>query len=69
MQKKNRIATNVARTFGFNKPQVEMFYGIYRELLEQNEYEPSKIWNMDETGITCVNRPGKIVDVVRIVAF
>ena len=54
-------ATNIARTVGFNKPQVERFYGIYRELVERHEYEPSKIWNMDETGITCVHRPGKIV--------
>ena len=54
-------ATNIARAVGFNKPQVERFYGIYRELVERHEYEPSKIWNMDETGITCVHRPGKIV--------
>ena len=53
-------APNIIHTVGFNKPLVERFYGIYRELIEQNEYEPSKIWNMGETGITCVHRPEKI---------
>ena len=54
-------ATNIARAVGFNKPQVQRFFGLYRELVERNTYDPSKIWNMDETGITCVHRPGKIV--------
>ena len=36
-------ATNIARAVGFNKPQVERFYGVYRELIERHEYEPSKI--------------------------
>ena len=55
------IITNIARAVGFNKPHVERFYEIYRELIERHEYEPSRIWNMDETGITCVHRPGKIL--------
>ena len=54
-------ATNIARAVGFNKPQVQRFFGLYRELVERNTYDPSKIWNMDETGITCVHRTGKIV--------
>ena len=54
-------ATNIIHTVGFNKPLVERFYGLYRELIDRNKYEPSKIWNMDETGITCVHRPRKIV--------
>ena len=30
-------------------------------MLQQNKYEPSKIWNMDETGITRVHWPGNVV--------
>ena len=54
-------ATNIARAVGFNKPQVQRFFGLYRALVERNTYDPSNIWNMDETGITCVHRPRKIV--------
>ena len=30
-------------------------------LIEDHGYAPSKVWNMDETGITNVHRPGKVV--------
>ena len=30
-------------------------------MLNGHEYIPSKVWNMDETGITSVHQPGKIV--------
>ena len=54
-------ATNIIHTVGFNKPLVERFYSIYRELIKRYEYKPSKIWNIDETGIMCVHRPEKIM--------
>ena len=33
---------------------------MYKDLLEE-EFTPSRIWNMDETGISVVHKPGKII--------
>ena len=34
---------------------------MYRSVLETAQYTPSGVWNMDEIGITNVQRPGKVV--------
>ena len=34
---------------------------MYRSGLETAQYTPSRVWNMDETGITNVQRPRKVV--------
>ncbi|XP_043215542.1 uncharacterized protein LOC122378496 [Amphibalanus amphitrite] len=54
-------ATSMARAVGFNRPQVERFFTIYKEVLDADNYGPAKVWNMDETGISTVQTPGKIV--------
>ena len=54
-------ATSVARVIGFNRPRVDRFFNLYRECLQEHQYMPSKIWNMDETGVTTVQKPGKIL--------
>ena len=46
---------------GFNKQQVQKFFGLYRELLDTREYTPARVWNMDETGISTVQKPGKVI--------
>ena len=38
-----------------------MFFGVYKNLLAEKEIVPSRIWNMDETGISVVHKPGKII--------
>ena len=54
--------TSIARAVGFNKPQVQRFFNIYKELLQEiGDCAPSRIWNMDETGHTTVQKPGKII--------
>ena len=53
--------TSIARTVGFNRPQVQNFFDLYRGCLEAKNYAPSRIWNMDETGLTTVQKPGKIL--------
>ena len=53
--------TNIARAVGFNRPKVQQFFKIYRDQLSASEYPPSRIWNMDETGVTNVQKPGKVV--------
>ena len=53
--------TNLSRAIGFNKPKVQQFFTLYKQILEQRQFLPSQIWNMDETGITNVHKPGKII--------
>ncbi|KAI0235340.1 hypothetical protein LSAT2_014173, partial [Lamellibrachia satsuma] len=53
--------TNVARAVGFNRPKVHQFFKLYRSQLEMSIYTSARIWNMDETGVTNVQKPGKIV--------
>ena len=55
-------ATSMGRAVGFNKPQVSKFYDIYQENLESHgNFTPHKVWNMDESGITNVQKPGKVI--------
>ncbi|XP_064614387.1 uncharacterized protein LOC135478053 [Liolophura sinensis] len=53
--------TNISRAVGFNKPKVQQFFGVYRQLLETQDFTPARVWNMDETGITNVHKPGKVL--------
>lgn len=53
--------TSISRAVGFNRPKVEQFYELYKECLQVNSYSANNIWNVDESGITNVQRPGKIV--------
>ena len=55
-------ATNIARVVGFNKPKVQQFFDVYRDLLTSlPEIQASQVWNMDETGVSTVQKPGKII--------
>ena len=53
--------TSLSRATGFNKVQVELFYSKLQEILLQNNVSPSRIFNMDETVISSVQKPGKIL--------
>lgn len=55
--------TSIARVAGFNKQQVENFFGLYRSLLEGRDIPPSRIWNMDETGLRTVQTPRRVISV------
>lgn len=54
-------AMNIARAVGFNRPQVQKFFDAYREVLTSHEYSAARIWNMDETGVSNVQKPGNII--------
>lgn len=53
--------TSISRVQGFNRPQVMAFFDVYKEVLEHKSLTPLKIWNADETGVSTVVQPGKIV--------
>ncbi|XP_041367107.1 uncharacterized protein LOC121381816 [Gigantopelta aegis] len=54
-------AMNIARAVGFNKPQVSRFFTVYKDVLTKHSYSPLRVWNMDETGISNVQKPVKII--------
>lgn len=54
-------ATSYGRAVGFNKPQVERFFKLLEECLTKYELRPERIYNMDETGLTVVQKPQRIV--------
>ena len=51
----------IARAVGFNRPKVNQFYSTYKNLLDTHILSPSRIYNMDEMGITEVHKLGKII--------
>ena len=36
-------------------------YEVYKEMLESHKYASTRVWNMDETGITNVQTPAQII--------
>lgn len=52
--------TSAARAMGFNKPQVSKFFEVYEEVLLKHKITPSKIFNMDESSLSTVQKPPKV---------
>ena len=44
--------TSTARTTGFGKEQVGIFFDLYEKELAAHDYPPSLIFKVDETGLT-----------------
>ena len=50
------------RVFGLNKEVVERYFDNFVILLNENHFEPHQIYyNCDETGITTVHKPAKVI--------
>lgn len=56
-------ATSLARSTAFNKTTVNEFFTNYENVLEKYNYslQPQHIWNTDETGLSTVHIPPKIL--------
>lgn len=44
----------------FNRNEVDLFFNNLDELMTRYQFGPSRIWNVDETGITTVHKPDQI---------
>ena len=53
--------TSLGRSSAFNKETVRIVFKNYKNVLVRYHFEPSNIWNCDETGITTVHVPPKIL--------
>lgn len=53
--------TSLGRATSFNKTNVKLFYDKLGEILDRYKFPPSRIWNIDETGVPTVMKPGKII--------
>ena len=54
-------ATSLNRATGFNKVYVNRFFNLLKFILEKNLITPNIFYNVHETGITCVQKPGKVI--------
>lgn len=54
-------ATSLARAVGFNRVQVGKFFNLLEQELRAKEFHAYQIFNADESGITTVQKPSKVI--------
>ena len=54
-------ATSMQRMACFNEHNVAAFMDNLENALTRNTYGPAQIWNLDETGVTTVQKPVNIL--------
>ncbi|XP_072380273.1 uncharacterized protein [Diabrotica undecimpunctata] len=54
-------ATSYARATGFNKNAVQSFFNDLESIYNKHHLTPDRIWNIDETGVTTVQKLSKVL--------
>jgi len=56
LSSRHPTGTSTARATGFSKEQVEIFFDLHEKELAAHDYPHSPIFNVDETGLTVVQK-------------
>ena len=54
-------ATSIGRASGFNEPVVKQYLNNLANVLDKHHFTADRIFNIDETGVTTVQNPKKVV--------
>ena len=53
--------TSLSRATGFNQTTVAKYFDNLEEVMKRHKFGPHQIYNVDETGVTTVHRPDKVI--------
>jgi hypothetical protein len=56
-----RPQTSIKRITAFNKEEIVKFYDNLQGVMMKYQFTPDKTYNVDETGISTVQKPGRIL--------
>ena len=59
LRKPEDVALN--RVFGLNKTSVDQYFNNLQTILDKHNFQPHRIYNCDESGLTCVHKPQKVL--------
>lgn len=54
-------ATSINRILAFNSQEVKLYFDNLTQVMNKHKFPPHRMFNIDETGINNVHRPGKIL--------
>ena len=59
VQRQNYVSEN--HIFGLKKTSVNLYLHNLESVLDKHDFKPHEIFNCDESGLTCVHKPMKVV--------